>query len=158
LALAEDVTHGFFIPVPPKSIPLIAGALVQSFSLAQQFTLNKLGDQVVKYCFTQDLSFLLSREDCSVNLSINMSKHNEMIYGWCISRLLHFIVSLCLAYPKQGILIAKYNYSNAYRCMVYKGQAAAQSIMVFNKLAYIALHLTLVGHLAPQPGASSAKW
>jgi hypothetical protein len=74
-----------------------------------------------------------------------------MICGWCLSRLIHFIIALCLAYPNQGILIAKYNYSDAYRRMVH----AAQSIAVFDKVAYIALRLTFGGS---PPGASSARW
>jgi hypothetical protein len=31
----KDVTHGFSIPIPPETVPLIDGALVQPFGLAQ---------------------------------------------------------------------------------------------------------------------------
>jgi hypothetical protein len=64
--LLKDVTHSFSIPVTPKTVPLIAGALVQPSGLAQQFTFNELGERVVKYRLTQDLSFSLSQEACSV--------------------------------------------------------------------------------------------
>jgi hypothetical protein len=72
-----------------------------------------------------------------------MTKYNAMIYRWCLSRLLHYIVVLRLAYPDQSILISKYGYSNAYRCMIHAGPAATQSIAVFDNIAYV---------------ASSAKW
>jgi hypothetical protein len=147
--LLKDVTHGFSIPIPPKTVPLIDGALVQPFGLAQQFTLTELGERVVKYRLTQDLSFSLLQEACSVNSRIDMAKYNGMIYRWCLSRLIHFIIALCLAYPNQSILISKYDYSDAYCCMVHAGSAAAQSIAVYGKVAYIALRLTFGG--SPNP-------
>jgi hypothetical protein len=140
--LLKDVTHGFSIPLPPETVPLIVGALVQPFGLAQQFTLTELGDRVVKYRLIQDLSFWLSQEKCSVNSRIDMTKYNKMIYGWCLSRLLHYIVTLRLAYPDQSILTSKYDYSDAYRRIVHAGPAAAQSIAVFDNIAYVALRLT----------------
>lgn len=147
--LLKDVHHGFSIPIPPKTVPLIAGALVQPFGLAQQFTLTELGKRVAKYRLTQNLSFSLSQKNCSVNPRIDMSQYNEMIYRWCLSRIIHYIVALCLAYPNQSILIAKYNYSDAYRGMVHAGKAAAQSIAVFDKVANVALCLTFGG--SPNP-------
>jgi hypothetical protein len=148
--LLKDVHHSFSIPIPPETVPLIAGALVQPFGLAQQFTITKLGKRVAKYRLTQDLSFSLSQENCSVNSRIDMSQYNEMIYGWCLSRILHYIVGLRLAYPNNSILIAKYDdYSGAYRRMVHAGKAAAQSIAVFDKVAYVALRLTFGG--SPNP-------
>ena len=147
--LLKDVTHGFSIPIPPHIVPLIVGALVQPFGLAKQFTLNESGERVVKYRLTQDLSFSLSQDHCSVNSRIDMAKYNEMIYGWCLSRLLHFIVALRLAHPDKSILIAKYDYSDAYRRMAHAGPAAAQSIAIFGKVAYISLRLTFGG--SPNP-------
>jgi hypothetical protein len=147
--LLKDVTHGFSIPIPPHIVPRIVGALVQPFGLAKQFTLTELGERVVKYRLTQDLSFSLSQEHCSVNSRIDMTKYNEMIYGWCLSRLLHFIVALRLAHPAQSILISKYDYSDAYRRMAHAGPAAAQSIAIFGEVAYIALRLTFGG--SPNP-------
>jgi hypothetical protein len=79
--LLKEVTHGFSIPVPPETVPLIADAPFQPFGPAQQFTLIELGERVVKYRLTQDLSFLLSKVACFVNLRIDMTRYNKMIYG-----------------------------------------------------------------------------
>jgi hypothetical protein len=87
----------------------------------------------------------LSQENCFVNSRIDMSQYNEMIYRGCLSRILHYIVALRLAYLNNSILITRYNYSDAYRRMVHAGKAAAQSIAVFNKVAYVALRLTFGG-------------
>jgi hypothetical protein len=72
--LLKDMTHGFSIPITPETVPLIDGALVQPFGLAQQFTLTKLDESVVKYWLTQDLSSSLLQEACSVNSRIDMVK------------------------------------------------------------------------------------
>jgi hypothetical protein len=50
-----------------------------------------------------------------VNKRIDMGAYVEMIYGWCLSRVIHFIVALGLAYPLIRIFIMKYDYSDACR-------------------------------------------
>ena len=59
-----------------------------------------------------------------------MSMYPEMIYGWCLLRILHFISSLRWHRPSLRILIAKYDYSNAYRRIAHSANAAAQTISV----------------------------
>jgi hypothetical protein len=65
-----------------------------------------------------------------------------MIYGWCLGRIIHFIVALRLVHPDQRIFIAKYDYSDAYRRIAHAAPVAAQSISVFGRVAYLALRLT----------------
>jgi hypothetical protein len=137
--LAKDVTHGFSLPILPETVPLLAGALVQSFGLAKQFTLNESGELVVKWCLTQDLSFSLTDNKRSVNARIDMDCYNEMIYGWCLSCLIHYIVALRMKHPTSKIFIVKYNYSNAYQRVNHSAKAVAQSIAVFDGVAYVAL-------------------
>jgi hypothetical protein len=88
------VAHGFSIPVSPKIIEEIKGAMVQPLGLATQHGLTKDGSRKVKHQLTQDLSFSLTEEDMSVNSRIDMEEYSEMLYGWCISQVIHFIVSL----------------------------------------------------------------
>ena len=38
---------------------------------------------------------------------------------WCLSRVIHFIISLWLNHPFSHILITKYNYTNAYQQMAH---------------------------------------
>ena len=78
-----------------------------------------------------------------------MDAYAEMIYGWCLSRVIHFVVPLRLAYPLLRIFIMKYDYSDAYRRVAHSPSAAAQSIIVFAGIAYIALRLTFGG--SPNP-------
>jgi hypothetical protein len=149
LLLNKDVTHGFLLPIPPETVPLIPGALVQPFGMAVQCTLDKQGARVPKYRLLQDLSFSMSKENASVNSQVDMNEYNEIIYGWCLSRIIHYVVSLGREYPEKRIFVAKYNHSDAYRRMNHAASATAQSIPIFGKIAYIALRLTFGG--SPNP-------
>jgi hypothetical protein len=156
--LLKDVHHGFSIPIPPETVPLIAGALVQPFGLAQQFTLTELGERVAKYRLTQDLSFSLSQENCSVNLRIDMSQHNEIIYGWCLSRILHYIVALRLAYPGNSILIAKYDYRDETGAWYTQAKPPPNPLQSLTKSPMLPFASHLEDRQIHPPGASSAKW
>jgi hypothetical protein len=78
-----------------------------------------------------------------------MDAYTEMIYGWCLARIIHYIVSMWLLYPEQRIFITKYDYSNAYQRIAHAASAAIQSIAMFTGLAFIALRLTFGG--SPNP-------
>ena len=101
------------------------------------------------YRLTQDLSFALDilglGKKLSVNDRINHSLYPEMIFGWCLSRIIHFIVSLRIHHPAIRILISKYDYSDAYHRMAHEVKAAAQTIAAHKGLAFIALRLTFRG-------------
>jgi hypothetical protein len=78
-----------------------------------------------------------------------MEAYPEMIYGWCLSRIFHFIVAHRLRHPTKKIFIAKYDYSDAYRRIAHSASAATQLIIVLTGIAYIALQLTFGG--SPNP-------
>ena len=72
-----------------------------------------------------------------------------MIYGWCLPRITHYIVAVRLKHPNVGILISKYDYSDAYRRIAHSAEAAMQTIVVHNNLVYLSLRLTFGG--SPNP-------
>jgi hypothetical protein len=78
-----------------------------------------------------------------------MSKYPEMIFGWCLPRIIHFIVALRARYPGVRIFIAKYDFSDAYRRVAHSASAASQSIIVLASVAFLALRLSFGG--APNP-------
>jgi hypothetical protein len=147
--LLKDVTHGFSMPVLPSIVPRLLCALVQPLGVAKQTTLNAQGQRILKYRLTQDLSYSLTGMCKSVNSRIDMDCYSEMIYGWCLIRIIHYIVALRARYPTHHILISKYDYSDAYRRIAHSASAAIQSIAVFAGVAYIALRLTFGG--SPNP-------
>ena len=149
--LTKDVTHGFSIPVPVNAVPKIPHAAVQPLGLAQQWTLDENGVRCVKFRMTQDLSFATTKTGppISINDRIDMTAYAEMIYGWCLSRITHFVVAIRLKFPTRVIFISKYDYSDAYRRIAHSAEAAAQTIAVQGGIAYISLRLTFGG--SPNP-------
>ena len=87
-----------------------------------------------------------------------MSSYPDMVYGWCLPRIMHYVISLRLSL----ILISKYDYSNAYRRIAHSTQAATQTVAVNRDTAFVSLRLTYGGSPNPQPGAyspnSSPTW
>ena len=94
--LERDVKFGFAIPVWVSSLQDIAGTMVQACGLAVQHALEG-----IKYRLTHDLSFLITSEDASVNSRCDMDTYPEMVYGFCLSRTIHFIVTLRRKVPRQ---------------------------------------------------------
>ena len=151
ILLEKDETHGFAIPIPIDVVPLIPGAAVQPLGLAQQLTRDEEGRRKVKFHLTQDLSFSSVKEgpSRSINQRVDMTANPEMVYGWCLPRILHYIVAVRLAFPGKLIFISKYDYSDAYRRIAHSAKAAAQMIAILGELAYLALRLTYGG--SPNP-------
>jgi hypothetical protein len=149
--LAKDVKHGFAVPLYKGGVQSIPGAMVQPCRITSQFMLEPDGSRAVKKRLTHDMSFGMTHDKVSVNERIDMTAYEEMVYGWCLPRLIHFIVALRLKHPRKRILIAKYDFSDAYRRMTFSARAANQMILVVGETAYLFLRLTFGG--SPNPPA-----
>jgi hypothetical protein len=149
--IAKDVKHGFSLPITKETARLIKGGAAQPLGLVSQWSLNPDGSRIQKDRMTQDLSFAVEDNANSINKRVDMDAYPEMVYGWCFPRMLHFIVALRQHHPDKRILIAKYDYSDAYRRMAHDAEAAAQTLSAIGESAYIALRLTFGG--SPNPPA-----
>jgi hypothetical protein len=147
--LSKDVVHGFSMILPIGVVPLIPDAMVQPVGLAKQWTLDDQANRVVKYRITQDLSYSETGDDMSINSRIDMDQYPEMVYGWALTRIIHFIVALRLAWPLLTIFITKYDYSDAYRRMAHSARAVAQTITTCLAFAYVYFRMTFGG--SPNP-------
>jgi hypothetical protein len=74
-----------------------------------------------------------------------------------MSRILHYIIVFRLAVPGTLVLIAKYDYSDAYRRVAHSATAVAQIISTCNDYAYIYNRLTFAARPIHPPGATSPK-
>jgi hypothetical protein len=72
------------------------------------------GSKKIKHRLTHDQSFEAS-VGTSVNGRVMKERLAPLIYGGCLSRLLHYIVDLCLRHPSVKILGAKSDLKAAYR-------------------------------------------
>jgi hypothetical protein len=149
--LTKDVVHGFSMIIPIALVPLIPDAMVQPVGLAKQWTLDEQANRIIKYRITQDLSYSESSKEppMSINSRIDMDQYPEMVYGWALPRIIHFIVALRLAWPLLTIFITKYDYSDAYRRMAHSARAVAQTITTCGIFAYVYLRMTFGG--SPNP-------
>jgi len=151
----KDVRYGFSLPVTIESVSKLKGSMVEPLGIVRQFTPNLDGSRRLKFRMTQDLSFFLDTlgtdRKLSINDRIDMGQYVEMIFGWCLPRIIHYILSLRLHHPQLRILIAKYDYTSAYRRMAHSAEAAAQTVSTHELIAFIALRLTFGG--SPNPAA-----
>ena len=149
--LSKDVVHGFSMVIPVELVPLIPNAMVQPVGLAKQWTLDEQGKRKVKYRITQDLSYAETSKDepISINSRIDMDQYPEMVYGWALPRIIHFIVALRLAWPLRTIFISKYDYSDAYRRMAHSALAVAQTITTCLAYAFVYFRMTFGGSSNP---------
>ena len=147
--LAKDVKHGFCLPFPAQLVDKIKGGMVQPCGLASQFSLLEDGSRVAKDRLTHDLSYCITAPDASINKRVDMEQYPEMTYGWCLLRVIHFVVHLRVAHPRTPILISKFDYSDAYRRVSHHGSAAAQTILIVDGIAYLMLRLAFGG--SPNP-------
>ena len=126
--------------------------MVQPLGLVQQWTVDPDGKRVIKFRLTQDLSFSTDKKAAptSINSRVDMEAYPEMIYyGWCLPRILHYIISLRLHNPTLLIFISKYDYSDAYRRIAHSAKAATQTVSVNGDTAFVSLRLTFGG--SPNP-------
>ena len=137
--------------IPIGAVPLIPHAMVQPVGLAKQWTLDEEGNIKIKYRITQDLSYSETNRDVplSINSRIDTDQYPEMVYGWALTRIIHFIMALRLAWPLRTLFIAKYDYSDAYRCMAHSALAVAQTITTCLAYAFVYYRMTFGG--SPNP-------
>jgi hypothetical protein len=149
--LDRDVNYGFASPIPKNSVHRLKGAMVPPGDVTSQFTILENGSRAKKQGPTHDLTYVATFQSASVNSRIDMTKYPEMIYGWCFSRVIHFVVALRAEHPGTRIFIAKYDFSDAYHQVAHTAAAAAQTILVMRQVAYIMLRLAFGG--PPNPPA-----
>ena len=153
----KEVKHGFMVPVSVEIVKEIKNAMVQAVGIVSQWTINAKGERVVKKRLTHDLSYWITQSYASVNSRCNLDKYPPMIYGWCLMRIIHYIVALRAAFPDKRILISKYDFSDAYRRIAHAAQAAAQTIFVIGQVAFICLRLSFGGSVNPPSWCSVSE-
>jgi hypothetical protein len=125
--------------------------IVQPAGAAIQTTISETGDKYEKVRVTHGSSFNFSDDKRSLNDRVDMKAYAELIYGYCILRLFHFIVALRLAYPDKSILLAKFDFSDAYRRLHHHGPSALMQVLAFDSMALVMLRLAFGG--SPNPAA-----
>jgi hypothetical protein len=102
--LTSDVHSGFALPLPTKAIFKIPDAVLAPVGIANQLTISDDGEVIAKNRLTHDQTFKFGPEK-SLNNRMRMSEVNPVAFGWCLSRLLHYIVDLQRRHPSTKIFL-----------------------------------------------------
>jgi hypothetical protein len=111
-------------------------------------TINSLGDRVPKFRLTHDQSFP-GPSGTSVNLRVDHSKLPPIMYGFCLKRIIHFILGLRQCHPNTKIFINKFDYDAAYRRCHMSSNSAHESLTIHDNYLLMALCLTFGGSACP---------
>lgn len=117
--------YGYAVPVSKETVFKLKDTMAQLCNLNNQFTLMETGEQVSKKRLTHNMSKGIMKENASINDRADISRYPAMIYGFCLLRIIHFIVVLQLTFLNEQILISKFDFSNSYQWIAHAAQAAA---------------------------------
>ena len=151
--LTGDVVHGFVLPFLASSIKSLKGVHLQPGGMVRQMSLKADGSRKMKNRFTHDLSFSITSEDASINSRVQIEKYPDMVYGFCLSRILHYLAALRYRNPQKKIFISKFDYSDAYKRIAQSPRASASTVIRFGEVAYICWRMVFGG--SPNPAGFS---
>ena len=145
-----DVIHGYSLVIPREKSRELIGALISPMNIVEQSTINEFGEIVPKKRLTHNQSMEF-QSGTSVNSRAQKDLLQDVMYGSCLIRVIHQIVTYRFRYPNHRILMQKVDFKSAYRRSHLNAKTALQTITQFVKLniCFIALRLTFGG--APNP-------
>ena len=156
-SLKSEVNYGFACVLPVETVNRIRHSMVVPLGIADQFTIDADGNRIPKRRLTHDQTYHHLETGKSSNDLTDRDKLPPLIYGHCIVRILHHIVSLRLHFPGQIIFINKYDFSKAYRRIQYSGRGAAQCIAIHDNLAYLEMRLSFGGSGCPPTWCTASE-
>jgi hypothetical protein len=146
--LLKEIAHGWMIPFPLNYVNNIKHAEIAPVGIAEQWQPNPDGSRSIKYRLTHDQSFEASVGQ-SVNKRVIPEALDQLFYGHCLTRLIHYIVSIRLRLPTVRILGCKTDFKAAYRRIALHGDTAARCLIMYKTGVLPASVLPLGVHLAP---------
>jgi hypothetical protein len=148
--LASDVHSGFaLVPLPTRAIFKIPDAVLASVGIANQLTISDDGEVISKDRLTHDQAFKFGPET-SLNNRMRMNEVNPVVFGWCLSRLLHYIVDLRRRHPHTKIFLMKTDWNRAFRRgHLSAPDAAASSCLATLQTFLLSLRMAFGGRANP---------
>ena len=147
--LDSDVTHGYSLILPRRAATLIPDALIAPLNIIEQNTITELGEIAQKRRLVHNQSMVFSGSGTSVNSRVDKDMLQGLMYGHCITRLVHYTLAIRRTHPGKRILISKIDYKSAYRRAHLNWRSAIQSITQHDEFLQISLRATFRG--TPNP-------
>jgi hypothetical protein len=147
--LDKEANQGWMIPVPLHFINKIPDAELAPVGIDdKQFKLLPDGSKLTKYRLTHDQSFEAS-VGASVNKRVIREDLEPLYYGGCLSRIIHYILSIRSRHPTVKILGGKSDIKSAYRRITLNGKTAVKCAIMCQDLGLLSLRLTFGGSPCP---------
>ncbi len=147
--LTSNVHSGFALPLPTRAIFKIPDAVLAPVGIANQLTISDDGEVIAKDWLTHDQTFEFGPEK-SLNNRMRMREVNPIVFGWCLSRLLHYIVDLRRRQPCTKIFLMKTDWNRAFqRGHLSAPDAAASSCLATPETFLLSLRMTFGGRANP---------
>jgi hypothetical protein len=147
--IKSEIKQGWMIPLPLHYInELQHGELAPVGIDDKVWVEQEDGSRKTKFGLTHDQSF-----EAHIGLSVNghteREKLHPLFYGGCLSRLIHYIISLRHHCPNIPILGGKSDFKAAYRRVSLHGDTAAKCSIICEEFALPSLCLTFGGTPCP---------
>lgn len=149
-SLLQELERGYAFVIPVDCVSQIPSSMICPLGIIDQTTLSPDGSRKTKKRLTHDQTFCALEKSESLNKLTDLTKYPDLIYGFCLPRIILHITSLRHHYPNKRILISKFDIAKAYRRLHYHGASAYKCIAIFGELAYIQLRLSFGGAACPQ--------
>ena len=151
--IQTEVSNGWAVPIPISAISKIPGIEVAPLGIVHQYQSHEDGHRSDKFRSIHDQSF---GED-SINSRIDRDSLAELLYGFCLTRIIHYIVGLRFRLPRTKILISKTDIKAAYRRIHSKGDTALRCVVFHDGLAFVSLRLTFGGTPCPSEFCTASE-
>jgi hypothetical protein len=148
LTLQKEVQQGWMLPIPTSYIGTLLNAEIAPVGITPQWQAHENGSRTQKFRLTHDQSFEASIGE-SVNKRVEKDQLDELFYGHCITRILHYIISTRIYLPTTRILIAKTDFKGAYRRVTLHSDTAPRCTIINGSIALMSLRLTFGGSPCP---------
>ena len=146
--MKSEVQLGYSLLLPLEAATQIRDGLIAPHNVIEHNTITETGEIVEKLGLTHNQSKVFS-SGTSVNGRVNKDALQDCMYGFCITRMVHYILALRRLHPFKRIFISKIDYKSAYRRAHLWWQTAIQSMSQDGTYLHIALRATFGG--APNP-------
>ena len=148
--MAKDSKYGYACPITFDCARKLKNGRAGPLGVAQHNGIDEKGEIITKDRLAHDQTFSFGFAP-SLNLSIDESVLIDLVYGWCLDRLIHQMVVLRRAHPNERILICKFDWGSAYRRINGDGTLVASSITTDadGEFANILLRLSFGGKPHP---------
>ncbi len=147
--ILSEINQGWMIPLPIYYINDLKHGELAPVGIDDKVWVEQSdGSRKTKYRLTHDQSFGAA-SGSSVNKRTERNKLHPLFYGGCLSRLIHYIISLRLHYPSVSILGGKSDFKAVYRRVSMHGDTAAKCAIIYKNFALPRLRLTFGGSPCP---------